>query len=288
MRALQKELIEAFYSPISVIERKGPYFNSELHYHQQLELIYIKEGTGKRIVGDNFDSFRPGDLFFVGPNLAHKWKTDEDFEVEFTLAKSHSIVAYFNPEVFSTGFYNLKESNKINFLINKTSRGIKVTGETRRIIGRKMEELVVKKGFEKIIGLLEILHLLSISDDLEYLVYEGYEGKILQGISHRLNEVYAYVNLNYSKDITLEEIARVAHFTPPAFCRFFKQKTNQSFFTYLNEVRISHSCKFLTETGYNISEIAFLCGYKTLSNFNKFFKKSTGVCPTLYKEKALA
>jgi len=288
MRVRQTEITDALHTPIAIMERKGPYFNSPFHYHPELELVYVKEGYGKRIVGDKFDSFAPGDIVFVGPNLPHEWKKDEGPDSNPAFSDYHSIIAYFDKEVFSKGFYNLKESNKINSLINKASRGIKVMGETREVIAGKMEELVEKKDFERIICLLEILHILSVTKDVEYLVYEGYEGTLLQGISNRLNEVFAYVSTNYTQDITLEEIAKVVHLTPPAFCRFFKQKTNRSFFSYLNEVRISNACKFLTETSYNISEIAFSCGYKTLSNFNKFFKKSTGLCPTIYREKVLA
>lgn len=288
MHPLQTEITDALYTPIAIIERKGIYFNSPLHYHPELELIYIKEGTGKRIIGDKFDSFSPGDIVFVGSNLPHEWKKDEDSETNPNSSNSHCIVAYFDQQAFSKGFYNLKESNKINLLIKKAARGIKVTGETRNIIAEKMNSLLEKKDFERIIGLLEILHILSVTNEVEYLVYEGYEKTISQKIPDRLNEVFTYVTSNYSQDITLEEIAKVIHLTPPAFCRFFKQKTNRSFFSYLNEVRISNACKFLTETGYNISEIAFLCGYKTLSNFNKFFKKSTGFCPKIYREKVLA
>ncbi|MEO5889840.1 MAG: AraC family transcriptional regulator [Ferruginibacter sp.] len=151
-----------------------------------------------------------------------------------------------------------------------------------------MEELLQKKDFERIIGLMEILHLMSISDELECLVYEGYHGTMIEKTPDRLTAVFNYVTSNYHEDITLVSVARMAHLTPPAFCRMFKQKTNRSFFSYLNEVRISNACKFLMETGYNISEVAFNCGYRTLSNFNKFFKKSTGLSPKAYREKALA
>ena len=86
-------------------------------------------------------------------------------------------------------------------------------------------------------------------------------------------------------DISLEEIAKVANLSPTAFCRLFKQRTNRHFVEYLNEVRISNACKFLLETSLNVSEIAFQCGYKTLSNFNKIFKKTTGLAPKEYRQK---
>jgi len=146
--------------------------------------------------------------------------------------------------------------------------------------------ICITADFERIIGLMEILHKLSISNEVEYLVYEGYEGNKSKQ-TDRLTGVLNYVTANFSCDITLEEIAKVAHLTPLAFCRLFKQKPGRSFVSYLNEVRISNACRLLTETGYNISEIGFNCGYKTISNFNKFFTKSTGLSPKLYRERTV-
>jgi AraC-like DNA-binding protein len=288
MRAFKTEISSALDREIAIMERKFPYFDSRFHYHPELELIYIKNGKGKRIIGDKLDTFSSGDIFFIGSDLPHEIINAEEFTKDCTSGLSHAIVAYFNKDVFSKGFYNLRESSKINTLIKKAGRGIKVTGNTNKVIAKKMDELVTKKDFERIIGLIEILHFLSISDELEYFVCEGYQGKMTDNTSDRLSKVFNYVSINYNEDITLEAIAKVANLTPPAFCRMFKQKTKLCFFSYLNEIRISNACKILTETGYNVSEVAFNCGYRTLSNFNKFFKKSTGLSPKAYREKALA
>lgn len=285
MRALQTEVSTAFFTHVAVIDKKEPFFNLPFHYHNELELVYIKEGYGKRIIGDKLESFQPGEIIFVGSNLPHAWVNDNEYYDENSL-DVHSIIAYFNKEVFSKDFYGLRESNKIKCLLQEAGRGIKVNGETRLIIAEKMEGLTQKKDFERIIGLMEILHLLSISNDLDYIAHEGYECIMQKNRPDRLAEVFSYVTNNYKDDISLEDISRVVHLTPPAFCRLFKQKTGRPFIDYLNEVRISNACKYLIETSLNISEIAFSCGYRTLSNFNKIFKKSTGLAPKVYREAA--
>ena len=148
-----------------------------------------------------------------------------------------------------------------------------------------LEKLTKKKDFDRIIGLMEILNVLAGSKDIEYVTNEGYTGTTLQTKSDRLADVYKHITTNYHNDISLEEIAKVANLSPTAFCRLFKQRTNRHFVEYLNEVRISNACKFLLETSLNVSEIAFQCGYKTLSNFNKIFKKTTGLAPKEYRQK---
>jgi len=194
-------------------------------------------------------------------------------------------VVYFNKEVFSKNFYELKESSKINDLFSRASRGIRVLGETQKKIAIKMEKLVKKKDFDRIICLMELLNILATSKDIEYITNEGYTGTTLQTKTDRLSDVYKYITTNYYNDTSLDEISKIANLSPTAFCRLFKQRTNRHFVEYLNEVRISNACKFLLETNLNVSEIAFQCGYKTLSNFNKIFKKTTALSPKEYRQK---
>jgi YesN/AraC family two-component response regulator len=286
MKALQTQITNALRSYISVVERDEPFFKSPFHYHPELELVYIKESHGKRIIGDKLEMFGAGDMVLIGSNLPHVWLNDEIFYKNFPHLKAKSIVVYFNQEVFSKGFYDMQESTKINDLFIRACRGVKIIGKSQELVAKKMEQLLKKKDFEKIIVLMEILHIISTSKEVEYVVHEGYSGASLKSKTDRLSEVYNYISENYKKEISLEEISKIASMTPQAFCRLFKQRTNRHFIEYLNEVRISNACKFLLETSLNVSEIAFHCGYKTMSNFNKFFKKNTGLSPKAYRQKA--
>jgi AraC-like DNA-binding protein len=288
MKALQTEITNTLHSYIAVIERDEPYSKAPFHYHPELELVFIQEGYGKRIIGDKLDYFSAGDMVFLGSNLPHVWLSDEVFYKGFANLRAKAIVVYFNKEVFSKNFYELKESNKINELFKKAGRGMKIVGKTQKMVADKMQKLTRKKGFDRIIGLLDILNMLSTSAEIEYIAHESYSGMVLQSKSDRLSDVYKYINANYFNDISLEDISKIANLTPTAFCRLFKQRTNRHFVEYLNEVRISNACRFLLETNLNISEIAFQCGYKTLSNFNKIFKKTTALSPKEYRQKTEA
>lgn len=288
MKALKTEITNSLHTYIATIDRDEPYFKAPFHYHPELELVFIKEGYGKRIIGDKLDSFEAGDMVFIGSNLPHVWLNNEVFYKGFPHLKAKAVVVYFNKEVFSKSFYELQENNKINELFNRAARGLKITGRAQQMIAEKMEKLTRKRGFDRLIGLLEILKIISTSKEVECIAHEGYTGTLLQSKPDRLSEVYKYIINNYHKDVTLEEIAKVASLSPTAFCRLFKQRTNRHFIEYLNEVRISNACKFLLETNLNISEIAFQCGYKTLSNFNKSFKKTTGLSPKEYRKKSEA
>jgi AraC-like DNA-binding protein len=71
--------------------------------------------------------------------------------------------------------------------------------------------------------------------------------------------------------------------TPAAFCRYFKEKTGKGFIDFVNEMRIGFACKLLIEQRLTVSQVCFECGFGNLSNFNRIFKRQTGVTPTEYQ-----
>ncbi|PTT17563.1 hypothetical protein DBR27_01255 [Flavobacterium sp. HMWF030] len=166
-------------------------------------------------------------------------------------------------------------------------KGVSITGQTNALISKKMEKLLKKKGFEVVMGLIEILFLLSKSKDLRFINDNSYVSTNDENKNDRLAEVFQYVKSNYKEEISLDEIAKIANLTPTSFCRMFKSKTKKPFVEYLNEIRVSNACKYLIETDLGISEIAYECGYKTASNFNKLFKKLIGTTPKEYRKNAL-
>ncbi|MCC9062557.1 AraC family transcriptional regulator [Flavobacterium piscisymbiosum] len=286
MKLEQTKITSYTNSTVSVLNREESFFQSPFHSHPELELVYVKESFGKRIIGNSVMPFEPGDMVFLGSDLPHVWLNDEMYYQGISTLKANAIVVYFSKDIFGPAFYELKETQKINELFFQAGKGISIIGKTNKQIAKKLEKLILKKDFEVIIGLFEILSLLSESQDRVYINNEAYSTAHKDSKKDRLSEVFQYVNENYKKDIVLIEIAEIANMTPTSFCRMFKLKTKKSFVEYLNEIRVSKACKFLLETDLSMSEIAYECGYKTASNFNKLFKKFMGMTPSEFKKSA--
>lgn len=273
-------------SSVSVISREEAFFQAPFHSHPELELVYVKESYGKRIVGNTVEQFVPGDMVFLGSDIPHVWLNDEIYYQGISTLKAKAIVVYFNKEIFGPAFYELKETQKINSFFNQAVRGVAITGKTNQLIAKKLEKLVQKKDFEMIVGLFKILALLSESSDIAFINSDLYIPTNEKSKKDRLSAVFEYLKENYNEEISLIKIAEIANLTPTSFCRMFKLKTKKSFVEYLNEIRVSNACKLLIETDLGISEIAYKCGYKTASNFNQLFKKLTGTTPKEYRKKA--
>ena len=71
--------------------------------------------------------------------------------------------------------------------------------------------------------------------------------------------------------------------TVPAFCRYFKKSTSKTFTKLVNEYRIVHATKLLSESQMSIADIAFECGFNNFSHFNKLFKEFTGKSASKYR-----
>jgi len=284
MKIEKTEITPHLNSYVSVIKREEPFFQSPFHYHPELELVYIIESYGKRIIGNSVEYFEAGDMVFLGSNIPHVWLNDEVYYRGITKLKAKAIVLYFNKDIFGPLFYELKETNKIGSLFNQAIKGLSITGKTNALIAQKLETLLKKKDFDIIVGLFEILSILLDSKDISFINSEAYTPVDDKSKTDRLSDVYKYVKEHYMEDITLLSISKLANLTPPSFCRLFKLRTKKHFVEYLSEVRISNACKYLMETDMSISEVAYECGYKTVSNFNKLFKKITGVTPQGYKK----
>jgi transcriptional regulator GlxA family with amidase domain len=71
--------------------------------------------------------------------------------------------------------------------------------------------------------------------------------------------------------------------TVPAFCRYFKKVTGKTFTKLVNEYRVVHATKLLTESQMSITDISFECGFNNFSHFNKLFKEFTGKSASKYR-----
>ncbi len=92
-----------------------------------------------------------------------------------------------------------------------------------------------------------------------------------------------YIRKNYNKDISLDEVSRVANISPYYFSKIFKEGTGQNFIEYLTGIRMEKAKELLSTTEYSMKEICSMCGYSDPNYFSRSFKKNVGVTPTEYK-----
>ena len=175
----------------------------------------------------------------------------------------------------------------VDQLFERAKKGIRFNIEIKKRVGAKIEELVGLEGPNRIIAFLDILKELAQTQDYTILNADGFAFEIQPQDNEKIDLIFKYINENFNRHISLEEVADLASMTVPAFCRFFKKTTSKTFTKLVNEYRVVHATKLLLERKMSISEISFECGFNNFSHFNKLFKEFTGKSASKYRSETL-
>jgi AraC-like DNA-binding protein len=256
-------------------------FTSPFHLHDEFELIAILKSHGKLYVGNNVTNFSDGDLFLFAPGLPHCFYNTRGFERGNEMA--HAVVVFFKRDFLGSDFYKKTEVSQLTRLITGSEFGVQVVNPSKTIIN-KMINLGEKKNLERLSDFLLILNELAGKKLLKLLSTENLISATSLRESKVINDVYRYVAENFQKEITFSNAASVANMQRAAFCRYFKRKTKKKFTEFVNETRIMHARKLLAETDKTVIEIAFECGYKNTSYFNRQFRINCNASPTEFRE----
>jgi AraC-like DNA-binding protein len=120
------------------------------------------------------------------------------------------------------------------------------------------------------------------------IIIDRMSGKIFsfQGIRHSsaLRRAERFIWENYTRKISLQEIATASGLSAPYFSTIFKDEMGENLSNYLNRLRVEKASVMLAETDLPISGIAAACGFEDQSWFSKIFKSHTGLSPGKYRE----
>ena len=248
------------------------------HFHPEMELVYVKGGSGKRHIGNHISCYQNGDLILIGSMLPHSGFTNR-----LTGNESETVVQ-FREDFLGNDFFQQLELQDIHRLFSRARSGISFHGEAKRSIGARMEKLPTLDNFGRLIELLCLLQDMAWTDEYEILNAGGYTLEVENSDNDRINVIYDFVRTNFDRPIPLEEIAEIAAMTVPAFCRYFKRISGKTFTRFVNEFRIVHACKLLSEGNQTISNICLESGFNNFSHFNRLFKETTGNSPSEYRK----
>lgn len=247
----------------------------KLHQHEEIQVSYIAKGTGTLLVGNTVNTYSKGDILVIGSNLPHVFKSEQSSE------RSLVLTLFFTKDSFGKGFFQLEEMQAISTFLKRSINGFKTT---KHKLGHIFLKLKDQNKFERFLSLLIILRKLSIS---KYKVLSSfiYEKQYSDNEGKRISAVMEFTMNNFKDSITLDQVASIANMTKNAFCKYFKKRTNKTYFSFLNELKIEHACKLLSASNeLSIVEIAELSGFNNLSNFNRQFKNLKSTTPLTYRK----
>ncbi|WP_029904969.1 AraC family transcriptional regulator [Prevotella sp. 10(H)] len=257
-------------------------FTFPIHIHKEFELNFIENAAGtKRVVGDSIEEIDDLELTLItGENLRHGW-----FNHNCKSQEIKEITIQFHNNLFNEHLLQKNQFQSVKELFEKAKCGVTFSKEAIQEIKPRLYDLSSKyKGAHSVLKLLGILCDLSLDSLSRVLSSQSFNDNSHNYNSRRIEKAYSYILDNYDKEIRLSDVADLIGMTEVAFSRFLKQRTGRTFIDSLNNIRLGHATRMLVDTTHNVAEIALLCGFNNLSNFNRIFKKKKHCTPKEFRE----
>ena len=257
---------------------------STWHYHNNYEISFILEGSGKRIVADSIEEFQPGDLVFIGCNLPHVWIADK--ETRGPTGRSLEMVfLQFTSEVVCPQLLMLPEFKYISRALALSERGIQIVGQTLNEVSELMLQMPYLKNFDRMLHFFRLMDIIGRSETNIQLASKEYLKIRFTTSNKRIAIIHEYLMNNYREQVDLRQLSGLVNMAEGSLCRFFRMKMGMTVFEYLNQLKVELACKLLMDKDLSILEVCLDSGFNNLSHFNKQFKKINSLPPSEYRNR---
>lgn len=130
-----------------------------------------------------------------------------------------------------------------------------------------------------------IAHLAGQNSALDARQNSSYfAGNTQEPTENTVDILIRYIEQNFRRNITLNELAGLAHFTPSYISKQFHRETGQTIKSFINQKKIENAKYLLANTRRSIQEIAENSGFNNTSHFNRLFKQMTDMTPLQYRQ----
>lgn len=276
---LKEKIVYKDQLPINVVTADIEEY--PIHFHDDMEVVYVLDGSVILRNGYYTYTLKQGDIYIINDREMHSFESNGENNIVMMI---HLDLAY-----FSRYYDNLKNNFFVTDMEDDNDESLEVL---RTILARIMME-VLQKGYGYEHKVIESTHNLiaCLMSDFQYFVMEDGKfknesknkgNKILAG---RLNRITDYMYDNYSRKLTLSEIADREHLSIYYLSHIIKEATGLSFQDLLSYIRVEESEKLLLGTNKKIGAIAEETGFSAVRYYIKHFEQWFGIHPLEYRKK---
>ena len=259
-----------------------------MHTNEFFEILYVYEGHGILYTGRESTEINTRDFILIKPDTTYSVNSPSGKnDVLMRICRFIFTPDYLNSmcEEYS-GIFTGNDYELCDILFNRRSACIRMSDDDALNIHSIMwltahEYNHFKIGSDIIIN-SSMLNLLICMTRL----YEYQKNRIPPTLStdKSLEEMKKYIRSNFAYDLTLEFLASQVHLSREYLSRAFKQYTGQTISDFILDVRMKRAQQMLRNPRQSITDISAYCGYKTIGNFQRAFKKYTGISPSEYRK----
>lgn len=246
---------------ITFLNRKTADFPA--HIHDDIELVYVKRGSGIACCDGKKYNLSENALFLVFPNQVHFYTDFEPGEYWVLIVKPSVLLRY--GEVFLAG----EPHNALQQFPEGADDGILYLLETA------CKELV-RDGFSNVIS----AYLTAMFGKLlpYYTIEKNHASRdnVLKILQHCTD--------HYKEDLSVESVAESLSVSNSCVSHIFSTRIGMNFCDYINSLRLQEAENLLRNQDYSVTEVANLSGFGTIRTFNRAFLKKHGISPSSYRK----
>jgi AraC-like DNA-binding protein len=255
-----------------------------LHWHEEMEITLIQDGTSDYKVGQKVFEANAGDIILIPPYCTHS-----ACEIPGKTMISDSMV--FHPDYLGANNQDLSASKYLRpmaegqLLMQEVIRdGDAGYAEIKDTFIRALDCFKNKQPFYEMLLKEKLLHILILLFSYGY-IRESDDSHITSENRRHIKSALEYITDHYSEKISISEMAQLAGFSENYFMSLFRQYVGMSCIQYINHYRIQKAAHALEETTKSVSEIAMIHGFDNISYFNLLFRRTFGMTPREFRSK---
>mgnify|MGYP004450767167 FL=1 len=264
------------------IKNAGRSFQIPVHWHDELEIIYVKGGfLTVSISGESYIG-KPGDAFVVSPGNLHLMGSDTGTVDYYTFLFPLKNLSFRADDLFEEKL--LEPLNSGHLMINPR------INDTAKELCEQLIEVHESKNQESESQLTAQIKTKIIL--LQFILEMWKKGFIIENDTNGRNtvekEMVSYIQQNYTGKISLKEFGEQFHLSEKYISRYFKEHFHITLSQYVTYLRLEHAKQLLQDTDIPVTEVAMQSGYQNVSYFIRSFKKTYEISPLKYRNNMLA
>ena len=254
-----------------------------LHWHNEMELIYMKKGTGLISVDLQDYTVHSGNLLIILPGQLHSISPIDNVPIEYeNIIFDINMLFPKQKNSLTEEFFNDLLSNSMNIpvLINED-------------VPYYAALITCIDNADTICTSFPNGYYLAIQSYLYQFFYILSSNLPESTVRHKscsslekMKLITKYIEATYAEEITIKNMAELCDFSESHFMKFFKNNMGISFMNYLNDYRLLLSTRLLLSSSSTIIAIAAECGYDNLSYYNRLFKKKYKMAPSEFRKRS--
>lgn len=256
-------------------------FHIPVHWHDEVEIIYVKKGNITIYIQEEVFHATQGDLFFVNTGELHFMESDDMGVEYYTLLFPLAFLSFQIEDALENEIFLPLRQKKLLFpsLLDNVA--------AKKQVCKMIQELIAVND-EKASG-YQLRTRILLLEIIEYLMKEdAFLQASFGNATDMQRELITFIQKHYTEKITLGMLTKEFHLSEKYISWYFKEHFSISFMQYVLHLRMSKAKELLVSTDLAITEVALSCGYPSVNFFIRNFKEVHGVTPLQYRKQANA